>query len=115
VARAALDCGFPLATFIVRKEQKSYGRMNWIEGMPNSAPVALTDDLCNSSEALAHAHRIVLKEKLTPARHAFVLVNKFNARQHHAQRAHSDLYLPKDYRVHSLYTLDDIGLGGASH
>jgi hypothetical protein len=36
-------------SFSIRKEQKTYGLLNWIEGMPNEKPVMLIDDLCNSS------------------------------------------------------------------
>lgn len=115
VGRAALDHRVPLNTFIVRAERKKYGLENWLEGEPNRFPVALVDDLCNSSASLAHADRIARSEGLAMANQAFVLVNKVNRAVHPLARLVTDLYLPPSYVVHALYTLDDLGLSGASH
>ena len=48
--------GINLNSFVVRKEQKTYGLKNWIEGRPiMDKPVLLIDDMCNSSGSLSKA------------------------------------------------------------
>ena len=37
----------------VRKEQKDCGLQQWVEGVPNSLPVMIVDDLCSSSGSYA--------------------------------------------------------------
>lgn len=108
--------GWHLPAFIVRRERKHYGRENWIEGTPDKdRPVVLVDDLCNSGATLLHAHNRILCEGLRPALLASVIVNKYASAVHDAERATSDLYLPRGYRVRSLFTLDDFGLSNPSH
>lgn len=104
-----------LNAFVVRKERKEYGLENIIEGVPNDKPVLMLDDLCNSSESLAKCRNILIQEghKIYP--YAFTIVNKSNRDVHSEERQNSDLYLPKDIKVISLFTLDDFGLNNPSH
>jgi orotate phosphoribosyltransferase len=112
--------GVNLNAFSIRKEQKTYGLMNWIEGVPNMKPVMLIDDLCNSSASLRKAYDIVNsshvnEEPLKVFDNAFTIVNKSNQQVHSEQRQNSDLYLPKEIKVISLFNLDDFNLSNPSH
>jgi orotate phosphoribosyltransferase len=112
--------GIDLNAFSIRKEQKEYGLMNWIEGVPNTKPVMLIDDLCNSSASMKKAYDIVNrshvnKEPLKVFEKAFTIVNKSNQQVHSEQRQNSDLYLPKEIKVISLFNLDDFNLSNPSH
>jgi orotate phosphoribosyltransferase len=112
--------GLNLNAFSIRKEQKEYGLMNWIEGVPNMKPAMLIDDLCNSSASLRKAYDIVNsshvnEEPLKVFDKAFTIVNKSNQQVHSEQRQNSDLYLPKEIKVISLFNLDDFNLSNPSH
>lgn len=124
-AAAPMLAGIPLIarvydldinSFIVRKEQKKYGLMNWLEGIPNEKPILLLDDLSNSGMSLNQAYSILrVDEKATFMKYAFVIVSKSNRMVHSEDRLNGDLYLPKDFRVISLFNLDDFNLGSPSH
>ena len=77
-----------LGSFVVRKEQKTYGLMNWHEGMVfKDIPYVLIDDLCNSSMSLKHADDICRNKLMIPSTNvAIVLVNKVNKEIHSEKR-----------------------------
>lgn len=109
--------GVNLGSFVVRKDQKQYGLMNWHEGMAfEDIPYVLVDDLCNSSMSLKHADDICRNQlHLPPANVAIVLVNKVNKNIHADERTKTDMYLPKDTKVISLFDLDSFDLSNPSH
>ena len=114
-----LDKLFPnidISGFIVRKDPKEYGLLNWIEGLENDKPVLMVDDLCNSSSSLRRCYDILtLHDRFTFLPYAFTIVNKSNKEVHDKYRLESDMYLPPNFKVISLFTLDDFGLTGPSH
>jgi len=70
--------GFPLFTFIVRKEPKGHGTMNWIEGAQHLKPgmrVVLVEDVITSGGSLLKAFQIVKEAGLYPVG-AVVLVDR---------------------------------------
>jgi orotate phosphoribosyltransferase len=101
--------------FSVRKEQKKYGLLNWIEGRPNDKPVMIIDDLCNSSMSMKQCYDICKQENLEVLDHAFCLVNKVNKGTHTQLRTQSDMYLPPDIKMIYLFDLDDFNLSSPSH
>lgn len=106
--------GIDMNAFVVRKERKTYGLQNWIEGIPNEKPVLMVDDLCNSSNSMATCRNILIQEGLSIAPLAFVIVNKAT-KDHSIERHNTDMYLPKDIKVISLFNLEDFGLDKTSH
>lgn len=102
-------------SFIVRKERKTYGLLNWIEGIPNEKPVLLVDDLCNSSMSMKIAYNIVNQEGMQTLPFAFAVVNKVNKGVHDPSRQITDMYLPKEVKVISLFDMDDFKLTNPSH
>jgi len=104
-----------LNSFSVRKEQKTYGLMNWIEGRPNDKPVMLIDDLCNSSRSMEFARQVLEAERIPVLDCAFCIVNKVNKEIHEQNRQITDMYLPKSMKVISLFDLDDFELYNPSH
>lgn len=107
----------PMSGFVVRKEQKTYGLKNWHEGMAfKDIPYVLVDDLCNSSKSLAHADYICRHGiGLTPSNIAIVIVNKVNKAIHDEERSRTDMYMPKEVKVLSLFDLDSFDLSHPSH
>lgn len=107
--------GDNINAFVVRQERKKYGLCNTIEGQPNSKPVVMLDDLCNSSASLSRCYKELVELKLDVCDTAFVLVNKSNNEVHSNKRLNTDMYLPTNMRVVSLFTLDNFNLSNPSH
>lgn len=107
--------GIDLNAFIVRKKRKEYGLLNVFEGRPNQKVSVIIDDLCNSGYSMRQCYNVLENEGMEAAKYAFAIVNKSNHGVHSEQRHISDMYLPPDITVLSLFTLDDFGLGNPSH
>jgi orotate phosphoribosyltransferase len=107
--------GIDLNAFVVRKDRKTYGLLNVIEGVPNNKLAVIIDDLCNSSRSMAQCLNTLTAEDIPVANVAFVIVNKSNEEVHDNFRMIGDMYLPKEIKVISLFTLDDFDLYNPSH
>ena len=107
--------GLDINAFVVRKERKTYGLLNAIEGIPNNKLAVMIDDLCNSSRSMAQCLKILLAEDIPVANVAFAIVNKSNKEVHDETRLKGDMYLPKEIKVISLFDLDDFDLNNPSH
>jgi outer membrane protein assembly factor BamB/orotate phosphoribosyltransferase len=66
--------GTPVNGFIVRKERKTYGTGELIEGTLTGAPIVIIDDILNSGRSLEKARVVLEAEKKTIAL-AFVLID----------------------------------------
>jgi len=107
--------GDDINAFVVRKDKKQYGLLNTIEGVPNTKLTIMVDDLCNSSASLGRCFNELVSLHIPVASKAFTIVNKSNKDIHDEQRHHSDMYLPSNVEVISLFTLDDFNLNNPSH
>ena len=73
-----------LNSFVVRKEQKTYGLMNWIEGRPEkNKPVMIIDDVCGSSMSMKKAKEIcenstIDSQGMEVMNVVFAIVNKWS-------------------------------------
>lgn len=66
--------GTPVSGFIVRKERKTYGAGNLIEGTLTDAPIIVVDDILNSGNSLEKV-RVVLGHEKKSIALAFVLID----------------------------------------
>lgn len=107
--------GIDINAFVVRKSRKEYGLKNMVEGIPNEKLAVMIDDLCNSSRSMAQCLKVLQEEGIPVANVAFSIVNKSNKEVHDEARLKSDMYLPPEIKVISLFTLDDFGLANPSH
>lgn len=107
--------GIHTNAFVVRKERKQYGLENWIEGIPCDLPTMIIDDLCNSTASMAKCRSVLQVHGIPVLPYAFSIVNKYNKQTHDAARETTDMYLPSDIKVLSLFTLDDFNLTNPSH
>jgi orotate phosphoribosyltransferase len=65
-------------SFSIRKERKSYGLFQFIDGMPTESPVIVLDDTINSGKSLSRCFEVCKYELgLTPAPVAYSII-KFN-------------------------------------
>jgi orotate phosphoribosyltransferase len=84
--------GLNINSFSVRKTQKEYGLMNWIEGLPlKDKPVLIVDDLVNSAHTLVTCHHILTKFNATVLPYAFSCVNMQNNSE--KKKTETDSYL----------------------
>ena len=69
--------GINLNSFVVKKEQKTYGTKNWIEGRPDkNKPVMIIDDLCDSSTSIKKAKLICEQQEMEVMKVVFVIICK---------------------------------------
>lgn len=62
--------------FMVRKERKTYGKNNIIEGSYNNYPVIAVDDLCNSTNSFLHTRRICDTLHIPVSDYIYAVLNK---------------------------------------
>lgn len=79
--------GTPINGFIVRKERKTYGAGNLIEGIVTDEPIIVVDDIMNSGSSLEKV-RVVLAETRKKIAQAFVLIHYQSARGNAWQAQH---------------------------
>jgi outer membrane protein assembly factor BamB len=94
--------GTPVNGFVVRKERKTYGAGEQIEGTLTEAQILFVDDIFNSGNSLEKA-RVVLKQAGREVKSVFVLIDYENPRGK-AWLAREDADLA------SLFRLEDFGL-----
>ena len=99
-----------LNSFVVRKEQKTYGIKNWIEGRPNTKlPVMIIDDLCSTSRAMAQAKKVLEDHNLEVLKHVFTIVNKWSKYSDNDIHKNYTKTIP-DTKVIHLFDCDDWNL-----
>jgi outer membrane protein assembly factor BamB/orotate phosphoribosyltransferase len=75
----SVERGTLINGFIVRKERKTYGPGNLIEGKVTDAPIIIVDDIFNSGSSLEKV-RVVLEDMQRKIASVFVLINYKNTR-----------------------------------
>jgi orotate phosphoribosyltransferase len=94
--------GTAVNAFIVRKERKTYGAGNLIEGTLTDAPIVIVDDILNSGNSLDKV-RVVLEHEKKAIALVFVLVD-YQSKKGEAWRNMHGI------RVRSAFTLSDFDL-----
>lgn len=92
------DYGIDINVFNIRKEQKTYGLRNWIEGIPNKLPVLFVDDLYSSGISLNRVIEICESDGLDSIG-CFAIVNK-----------NKHWKIPKNDKIIYLYGIEDFDL-----
>ena len=99
-----------LNSFVVRKEQKTYGIKNWIEGQPiKDMPVMLIDDICNSSMTLKKAKAICEASQMEVMKVVFTIVNKWSKHSDKDSFKNHTRQIP-DTKVIHFFNCDDCNL-----
>jgi outer membrane protein assembly factor BamB/orotate phosphoribosyltransferase len=102
ILQAGHERGHELNGFMVRKERKTYGMQQQIEGELTDRPIIFVDDSMNSGDSLEKA-RVALERAGRKIDEVFVVVDFQSARGMAWRKLH-------DIKVHSLYTLADLNL-----
>lgn len=94
-------------SFMIKKERKTYGTHNFIEGIPNNLPVLLVDDLCNSTNSFKFCYDIIKNEGLNVLPFIFAILNKYY--KNTSENAMSeDRYLKNKIKPLTILTGDDV-------
>ena len=97
--------GTPVNGFVVRKERKTHGAGEQIEGVLTDAEILFVDDIFNSGKSLEKAH-VVLKQAGREVKRVFVLIDYKNPEgKAWLARQNAD--------ISSLFRLEDFGLSVA--
>lgn len=94
--------GYELNGFIIRKERKTYGLQQSIEGELTDRPIILVDDSMNSGDSLEKS-RVVLERNGRKVSEVFVVVDFESQKGRIWRQLH-------DIKVTSLFTLADFNL-----
>ena len=76
----ARNFGIELNSFVVRKDRKKYGLLNWIEGeVKTGVPVLMIDDLISRSNSMKKCNDILTKShaNIETMDYVFAIVNKY--------------------------------------
>ena len=98
--------GYPVPTFLIRKERKPYGLMNWIEGIYyRDRPAMMVDDVISETHKTAfHAMNILRDHDIEIADRAYCFIHK----THDAEK-NINLW-GQQITGHSLFNLNDFDL-----
>lgn len=102
ILQAGHERGYDLSGFMIRKERKTHGRQQLIEGELTDRPVILVDDSINSGNSLEKA-RVVLEQAGHRISEVFVVVDFESPRGTVWRKLH-------DIKINSLYTIADLHL-----
>ena len=102
ILQAGHEKGHELNGFMVRKERKTYGLQQLIEGELTGRPIVLVDDMMNSGESLEKA-RVVLERAGKKISEIFVVVDFQSKKGMIWRKLH-------DIKINSLFTLEDFDL-----
>lgn len=70
--------GIKLNAFMIKRQRKTYGIHNFIEGKTNDMPVLMVDDLCNSTNSFIHCKNVCKNLGLETVPWLFAILNKNN-------------------------------------
>ncbi|WP_162914099.1 outer membrane protein assembly factor BamB family protein [Taklimakanibacter lacteus] len=102
ILQAGHERGHELNGFMVRKERKTYGTQQQIEGELNDRPVILVDDSMNTGGSLEKA-RVALERSGRKVDEIFVVVDFQSAKGMAWRKLHN-------IKVNALFTLSDLNL-----
>jgi len=98
-------------SFMIKRDRKTYGIHNYIEGQPNNLPVLMVDDLCNSTNSFIHCKKVIQAKEtgLELLPFIFAVLNKQAYEVEDTMKY--DKYLGKEYKALSVLIRDDIMKG----
>jgi len=106
---AKLLLGENINAFMVKRERKSYGLHNFVEGIPiPDLPVLIVDDVLNSTNSFVHCRKVCGQEhnlKLLPF--IFAPLNKYS-KGDKKKSSDYDHYLGNQFKAISCVNLDDV-------
>jgi len=107
LAMTAPSFGINVNAFSIRKDRKTYGTLNRMEGIVTDEPVMLVDDLCNSKNTMFLAKKYCEEEDLKIYNKAFTVVNKNILK---TDSTEFDKYIGETLPVDSLFYINEFDL-----
>lgn len=104
ITMIAAENNLNIPAFMIKRERKSYGKLNYVEGRIDPAkPVLIVDDLCNSSGSFRHCYQVCkLEHNLQIVPHLFAVVNKYRK----SEMGNKILFDRYQKNLHTLYICD---------
>lgn len=103
------DYGIDLNSFMIKRERKTYGIHNYVEGIPNDLPVLIVDDLCNSTNSFLHCYHVCKSEEMGLDVLPFIFAVLDKSQYHpEDESVRFDKYLGENYEALTLLTGNDI-------
>ena len=98
-------------SFMIKRDRKTYGIHNYIEGQPNNLPVLMVDDLCNSTNSFIHCKKVIQAKEtgLELLPFIFAVLNKKHYEVEDTMKF--DKYLGSDYKALSVLIRNDVMKG----
>jgi len=96
-------------SFMIKRERKTYGMHNYIEGIPNELPVMIVDDICNSTDSFRFCHQVLLSENLITFPYFFAVLNEYK-KDIVPKALEEDRYLRNGYKPLTILNGDDINV-----
>ena len=119
----ARNFGIELNSFVVRKDRKEYGLLNWIEGeVKTGVPVLMIDDIISKSNSIKKCNDILTynHSNIETMDYVFAIVNKYTkhmGNKYYKQSFEgfgntSTMYCDKipDKKILYLFNCDDLGV-----
>lgn len=104
--------GEQINSFMIKRKRKTYGIHNYVEGIPNDLPVLIVDEVCNSTDAYVHCHKVVTSDelKLEVLPFIFAVLDKYSYKNHEEEdlAALYDRHLGEPYKILSIVNRDDV-------
>jgi len=94
-------------SFMIKRDRKTYGLHNYIEGKPNDLPVLIVDDVCNSTNSFKFCYDVLVAEDKEVIPYIFAVLNKYRREDSEYTFIH-DRYLRRDIKPLSIVCGDDI-------
>lgn len=104
IQQNALKFNININSFSVRKNRKSYGLFNFVEGVPTDAPVIIVDDLINSGGSCFRCLDVCKYEL------GLEVVNEFYSIMTFLDDPYSINFKDDDYTINSLFVKSDFDL-----
>lgn len=107
IAVACHNRGYELNVFSIRKEQKPYGKKNWIEGkvLPDRMAMLIDDLTSTSHKTTTHGATVLYNHPVPIANHIYAMVFKSKTPENNKIKL-----LGREVMVSSMFSLNDFDM-----
>jgi orotate phosphoribosyltransferase len=112
IAIACLNRGYDLNVFSIRKEQKPYGKKNWLEGrvLTNKLTMMIDDLTSTSHKTAIHGASVLFNHAIPIANHIYAMVFKTDKPENNKIKL-----LGRDITVSYMFSLNDFDMDLAAY
>jgi orotate phosphoribosyltransferase len=107
IAIACCNRGFDVNIFSIRKDRKTYGKKNWLEGkvLKNKLAMIIDDIVSETHKTACHAANVLYNQAIPIADHCYAVVHKTDKPENNKIKL-----LYRELTVGSMFSLNDFDL-----